>query len=1016
MNPVKLALKRPVLVMVMFFIVMLLGFFSLPKLKVDLTPKVNIPVVTVTTVYPGAGPDQVQTLVTKPIEDAISTTNNLKNIRSASIEGVSIIIAEFNMGVSIDVVTTDVREKISGILGDLPEDVKQPEIMKVDINAMPVLYLSVSGDNLRNIYDIADNYIKPKLQSVSGVGKIELVGGEKREIRVEAFPEKLRYYGMDLSGLAQRLKLENVNIPSGHYILTEREISGRVNTEFKNPSEIPFLNIPVFDMSMGTVRTVRLDSIAKVVDTSAEIRYKTRTNGKESVGLIIQKQPDANTIEVVDNVKKVLPEIEKNLPAGSKITIVLDNSEFIRDSVNDVWHKLFIAVILTGIILFAFLYSLGSTLIVCLAIPISLVGTLFLAYISRFTLNILSLSSLTLSVGIVVDSSIVIIENIYRHRRELKESPEIAAEKGAMEVSSAVTATMLTHMVVFLPIVFMSGLIGQFFKEFGMVQVYTSLLALAVGFTLTPMLTTKFLKDTGDKPWVIKAEEQFDRFKNGYKQALMKFLEKPKAILALIAILIPASFILLPLIGFEMITKTDEGMYQVSIRLAPGTNLAKTEDIVKQIENKVASYPETERIFSTIGKIVGGATSIGAEGPEYAQIQVKLKEKREKSTSEIIEEIKPFLATIPGTITVSQYTSMSKGGSPLQIYVTGEDENTVTKTSQRVFEIIKQTPGVSTIDTSYHPGKPEINFAVKKEQLAENNLSSSQVAMICRAALEGIVPTKFRQGENEYDIRVTIPEKMKKDHKILENLPVVNSMQNMFVLKQVAEIKESTGPTMKERYNRRPSVTIQGDVNKPLGTVLSSIKAKIKSEKLPPEVKIIIGGEGERMGEAFRDLFLALLLSVLLVYLVMAAQFESWIEPFIIMGTLPLSIIGILTGLFLTGKTINIFSLMGIIVLVGIVVSNGILIINFAKNLILMGKDPEESVVEASASRLRPILMTTLSMTGGMLPLALAVGKGSVLKAPMAVSVISGLLSSTLLTLFIIPLAYLFYVKKVHKK
>ncbi|HXK45610.1 MAG TPA: efflux RND transporter permease subunit, partial [bacterium] len=385
---------------------------------------------------------------------------------------------------------------------------------------------------------------------------------------------------------------------------------------------------------------------------------------------------------------------------GSKIAVVIDNSDFIRSSVNDVWHKLFIAVILTGIILFAFLYSLGSTLIVCLAIPVSLVGTLFFAYISRFTLNILSLSSLTLSVGIVVDSSIVIIENIYRHRRELKESPEIAAEQGAMEVSSAVTATMLTHMVVFLPIVFMSGLIGQFFKEFGMIQVYTSLLALAVGFTLTPMLTTKFLKDTGEKPWVIKAEKQFDDFKNGYRRGLQKFLKQPRAFLILIAILIPASLVLLPLIGFEMITKTDEGMYQVSIRLAPGTNIAKTESTVKQIENKIMSYPETEQVFSTIGKIVGGAISIGAEGPEYAQIQVKLKEKRKKSTSEIIEEIKPFLATIPGTITVSQYTSMSRGGSPLQLYVTGSDENTVTKTSERVFQLVKEIPGVSTIDTS----------------------------------------------------------------------------------------------------------------------------------------------------------------------------------------------------------------------------------------------------------------------------------------------------------------------------
>ncbi len=1017
MNPVRLAVKKPVFVLVIFFIIMLLGFFSLPKLHVDLAPKVEIPIVTVITVYPGAGPDQVETLVTKPIEDAISTTNNLKNIKSSSVEGVSIIVAEFNMGSSVDIAVTDVREKVSSMIGDLPEGAKQPEILKLDINASPILYLSITGNDLKKIYDVADNFVRVKLQTVQGVGKIDIIGGEKREIRVEAIPERLLYYEIDLTTIAQRLKVENINIPSGHFLMDDREVSGRLNTEFKSPEEIKLIDLPVFDMSTGSIRTVPLSSVANVFDTTAEIRDKTRTNGKDSVGIIVQKQPDANTIQVVDSVRKVLPDIQKGLPEDSKIAIVTDTSEFIKDAVSDVWHKLFIAVILTGLILFVFLYSVGSTLIVCLAIPVSLVGTLFFAYLSRFTLNILSLSSLTLSVGIVVDSSIVIIENIYRHKKELKEKGEEAAEKGALEVASAVSATMLTHMVVFLPIVFMSGLVGQFFKEFGMIQVYTSLLALGVGFTLTPMLTTKFLKDTGEKDWAIKAEKKFEQFKNGYRRTLLKFLHRPGPVLVVIGILIPLSFTLLPFIGIEMITNADEGIYNISLRMPPGTNLQKTESIVKVIEEKVLSIPETDQVFATIGKISGMFAGMGSEGPEYAQLLVKLKDVRKKSTTQIVEEIKPFLAGIPGTITVAEQSTIGSGGRPpLEIYITGTDEKSVIQTSEEVLNIVQSTDGVSSADSSYNPGKPEINFVIKRPKLAQYNLNSNQAAMICRSALEGIVPSKFRVGENEYDIRVTIPEKDKKDINVLENLTIVNPMQNVFLLKQIAEIKETYGPTTRERYDRKPSVTILGNINKPLGTVMATLNKEIKKLNLPEGTSIIFGGQSERMAESFRDLFLALILSVLLVYLVMAAQFESWVEPFIIMGTLPLSIIGILTGLFITGKTINIFSLMGMIVLVGIVVSNGILIVNFAKNLIQRGKNPEESVIEASASRLRPILMTTLSMIGGMLPLALAVGKGSVLKAPMAVSVISGLISSTLLTLFIIPLVYLFYARRKYKK
>jgi len=1018
MNLPRIAINKPVLVSVFFLALAVIGIYSAFQLNVTLMPNVDFPYVTIKTLYPGAGPDQVETLISKPLEDALSTTNNLKDIWSISSEGVSIVICEFTMDVSSEVAAADVREKVSSIRGQFPDDAKQPEILKLDINAMPILYAGFSGPDLQNVYQKAKDDIKPLLQTVKGVGNIDIVGGLKREIRVEVSPDKLTYYGMDLLDISNRLALENINVPSGHFTSEDFEISGRLDAEFTDVSDISLLEIPLMDQRTSQTRKVKLLSLAEVKDTYAEVRDMAKIDGKDAVALIIQKQPDSNTIEVVDDVKWEVSQINELLPEGYELKVVVDDSIFIRNAVADVRSNLFLGVIITGIVLFLFLHSIGSTLIVSITIPVSLVGTMFFMYLSGFTFNMLTLTSLALCVGVLIDSSIVILENIHRHRKELGKDLKHAAEEATLEVAPAVIASISTNIVVFLPIAFMSGLVGQFFKQFGLVQIFATFIALCVGFTLIPMLASKFLHVTRESRLSKKWETTFIQLRDRYKKVLPVIFRHPKLVFAVVVILIVASLLLVPIIGTEFATQPDQGVSSITLRMPAGTNLNKTQSIVEQIEEELRKIPELDKTFTTIGAVSGGEIGLGAQGTEYAQIVINWKDERRRSSIALLKEMKPFLASLSGaTVTVQEVSSsVGGGGAAFEYYITGPNHEIVTSTAEKILAILQSIPGVSDADSSYHPGKPEINFAVNRAKLADVDMDANYVALNIRAALEGLVPTTFREGDNEYDIRVTIPEELKKQRQVLENLPLANRMNDMFLLKQIADIQELSGPTQKQRYNRQPSVTITANTNKPVGTVANEFMKKIKEAKLPSDIRLDTGGDVRIMYEAFRDIGMAIAIAIILVYLVMAAQFESWFEPFIIIGSLPLAMIGILFGLFIFGKTINMFSLLGVVILTGIGVNNSILVINFAKALIEQGKEPVEAIVEASSVRLRPCLMTTLTTITAMIPLAFGVGKATAFKSPMGVTVISGAFSALILTLFVIPLLYFLYVSRRQRK
>lgn len=1019
MNLPRIAINKPIFISVFFLALAVIGIYSAFKLNVTLMPDVDLPYVTVKTLYPGAGPDQVETLISKPLEDAISTVNNLKTIQTVSSEGVSIIVCEFDAEVSSDVAASDVREKVSSIRSLLPDDMKEPEILKIDINAIPVLYIGFSGPDLQNVYEQAKDNIKPVLQTVNGVGNIDIVGGLKREIRVEAIPDRLKFYGMTLLDISNRLKSENINLPAGRFTQGDLEISGRIDAEFKNISQISSLEIPLMDQRTRQTRKVNLSSLAQVKDTHAEVRDIAKINGKDAVALIVQKQPDSNTIEVVDNVKSEIARLNKILPKGYELKVIVDDSIFIRSAVADVRGNLFLGVIITGIVLFLFLHGVGSTLIVSITIPVSLVGTMFFMYMGGFSFNVLTLTSLALCVGVLIDSSIVILENIHRHRQELGKDLKQAAEEATMEVAPAVIASISTNIVVFLPIALMSGLIGQFFKQFGLVQVFATFIALCVGFTLIPMLASKFLHITRESKLSKTWETGFILLRNKYQKFLPVILKRPKLVFSTVIVLVIMSLSLaIFVIGKEFATPTDQGVSSITIRMPAGTNLGKTQSMVEQIEEKLRTIPELDSTFTTIGTISGGELGAGSQGSEYAEIIINWKDDRKNSAVELLKDTKNFLASLPGaTITVQEISSsVGGGGAPFKYFITGPDHEVVTSAAKDILAVLQNTPGITDADSSSHPGKPEINFAINRAKLADVDMDVNSVALNIRAALEGVVPTTFREGENEYDIRVTIPEELKKQSQVLENIPLSNRMNDMFLLKQISDIQETSGPTQKQRYNRQPSITITANTNKPVGTVADEFMGRLEKINIPREIKLNTGGNIKMMKEAFSDLGTAILIAIILVYLVMAAQFESWFEPFIIIGSLPLAMIGIFFGLFIFGKTINMFSLLGVVILVGIGVNNGILVINFAKTLIEQGKEPLDAVVEASSVRLRPCLMTTFTTIAAMIPLAFATGKATAFRSPIGVTVISGAFSALILTLFVIPTLYFLYVSRRQRK
>ncbi len=1033
------SVQRPVAIIMVILIIILLGAVSVSKLNLALIPELNLPMAIAMTSYSGAGPEEVENLITKPIEGAIGSVNGVKNINSTSSMGSSMVLVEFAWGTDMNFAMNQMREKIDLILSYLPESVERPMLLKLDPNMMPVMTLGFGGDmDLVKLDTLANDVIKPRLERLDGVASVDIYGGVKREIRISAVPQRLQAYGLSLDTIVSYLRMENRNTSAGTVEEGLREHVVRVTGEFSDVQEIENLQIPL--TSGGYIR---LAEIAKVEDTFQEKKEYVYMDGVPSVQISVQKQTDANTVKVSDAVTKELKEIEEILPNGAKINPGFDQAEFIRMSINSVTNNALLGAILSVLVLLLFLRNFRSTLIIGVAIPISIIATFILMYFGGLTLNLISLGGLALGVGMMVDNAIVILENIYRHRQEGYSRIE-AAKKGAGEVGVAITASTLTTVVVFLPIVYVEGMASEIFKPLALTVTFSLISSLLVALTLVPMLSSKIMKvdrskslnngsgldngnsfDNGNGNGNGNGNEKqgsfarlsakwgaaVDSLNNKYQKVLAWAINNKKKVVFGTVVLIVASLALIPFIGMEFIPAQDTGEYTVNISLPNGTALKETERVTELVHGYIEELPEHEWTFYTVG--IGGSAFGTSSSSERASITGKLTDKseRQRDINQILDELRSKCAGIPGAkIEIATTSSaMTATGSAIQVQITGDNLDVLKAFSATIAERVKAVPGAREVKTSFESGRPEIHVQLNRQKASLYGINATQLSGILSTAINGSTATQFRYKGEEIAVNVILDKAYRGNINDLKGLTIASPGGALVPLGELAELEITQGPTSISRINQTRIVSVTGDVSgRDAGSVNKDIQAAINELNVPPGVQVELGGANKEMVEAFQDLALALLLAIILVYMIMAIQYESLLYPFVIMFAIPPTIVGVILSLFITGRTLNVPALIGVIMLAGIVVNNAIVLVDYINTLRNRDNMPrKEAIIRAGATRLRPILMTTLTTILALVPLVLGLGEGSEMSAPMATVVFGGLSFSTLITLIFVPCMYI---------
>jgi HAE1 family hydrophobic/amphiphilic exporter-1 len=1038
----RLSLNRPVTITVFMVAVIVLGFYALSKTQVELQPKVDFPVITILTVYPGASPDEVETLVTKPIEDAVAGVEGLRQITSVSQYGISQVTLEFYIGTDVGEAYIDVQAKVNAAVGLLPRDAERPVISKLDTQSQPTMYIGMTGNRPPyELRDLADNLIKDRLSSVPGVAAVTVSGGQKREILVAIDKERLNAYGLSINAVVRALQAANLNLPAGRITEGERDYSVRLLGEFRSIDELRnlrlYLQNPRNPMAAGT--TLRLQDIADIRDTVEERTVITRLNGKENVTLVVQKASDANALEISEGIHQVIERIQKEYP-DLKFEISFDQAESIKESLTDLRIALYLAIILVVLIVYLFLYNVRGTFIVALAIPTCIFASFIAIYFFGFTINFMTMLALSLAVGVLVDDAIVVIENIYRHL-SMGEEPMEAAYNGRTEIGLAAITITFVDVVVFLPIAFMGGVSGQFFRSFGLTVAVTVLFSLLVSFTLTPMLASRFYR----RGEALEEPKGFFRWFDARYRALERLYRRllgwalrhrwavivtGNGLLLLTLILVIGSALRgSPLLPFRFAPSQDQGLIGITVKLPPAAALSETDAVVKRIEQAALSIPEVKFVSSLVGASGAGFIGAGDQGPRFANIQVTLHPKkalldslmfwvkheeplRTRSDVEIAGELREKIGVIPGAqITVNTISGFRGGGFgvPIQLAMVGKDTTTLLETAERVKQLISQIPGIKDPDLSWSAGKPELQVVVDRERATRLGVSLTEIALALRTAYEGDTSVKYREGGQEYAIRVRLDEADRQRVSELSNL-VVSYVQGAPVyLRDVATIRLDEGPTRIERADRQRRVMVLANImpGYSLGNLRVQIDNLLRQQNvIPPGVRVSWFGEGEVLAREGAYMMQALLLSFILVYLLMVALFENWLYPFIIMFSQPQALVGALLALIVARSELNIVSMIGIIMLVGLVGKNAILLVDFTNTLRARGLSREEALQQAGPIRLRPILMTTAALVLAMVPIALAVGRGSEFRAPLGIVIIGGMLVSTLLTLVVIPCMY----------
>ncbi len=1006
----EICVRRPVFATMLVGLLVVVGIASWKGLGVDLFPNIDIPIVTVTTTLAGASPEEVETTVTKPIEEAVNTVSGIDELRSTSREGVSSVVIRFLLEKKGEEAAQDVRDRVATIIKNLPDGTDPPVIVKFDIDAAPVMTIAVSGSrDMREITKIADDQVKQVLETVNGVGAVAIVGGRKRAVNVYLNPSRMEALGLTVPQVKAALQAQNLEIPGGRVETGTRELVLR--TMGRMPSVDEFQRLIVANIGG---RPIMVRDIGWVETGEEEARSLARFDGRPSVNLVIQKQSGTNTIEVIRKVKARLSEIQKTIPADIRLDPIRDQSVFILRSIEEVQLHLLLGALLTSLVVFLFMRDWRATVIASIAIPASIVATFTIMRLFGFTLNNITLLALTLSVGIVIDDAIVVLENIFRHVEEKGSSPRIAAVEATNEIGLAVSATTLSLVVIFLPVAFMAGTVGRFFNSYGITVAFAILFSWFVSFTLTPMLSSRFLKVKHPEGGGAKAsskENWFARWSTGTYLSILRWSLAHRWVIGLVALCVVVSTVpLIGMVGKDFIPYDDQSEFEIYVQMPEGYSLETADAVFREVETDVRKVRGVKNLLAQIGDVAEGDVTQGTIYVRTVDI-----DQRKYSQFDIMKDVRSVMAKYPSLRpSVQNISALGRGGgiraTPVSFVLRGPDLAKLSEYGDRIVAEMRTFRGLVDVDTSLSNRKPEVRVYVDRKKASDLGVQVQNVASSLNVFVGGEKVSKYREGADQYDVwlradlpfRSSIPE--------VANLPVPSSKLGKVRIRDVAALSPEMGPAQIDRATRQRQVTITANLDGvPLGAATDHIRKIVDRMDLPAEYQIEFFGRAKTMQETLMSFLIALLLSIVFMYMVLAAQFESFLHPVSIMLALPISIPFALLSLVVLQESLNIYSILGLFLLFGIVKKNGILQVDYTNTLRAGGMPREPAILEANAARLRPILMTTITLMAAMVPIALGKGPGAASRASLAKVIIGGQMLSLLLTLVLTPVAYSFF-------
>ncbi len=1017
MKITEISIKRGVTFFMIYLIAVGFGLFSLARLNIDLYPKLEFPILAVISQYTGVGPFDIETVVTRPIEEAVAPVQNVKKITSNSTQGLSLVMLEFDWGTDMDQAEIDVRNNLEFIKDLLPDDVSKPMVFAFDPSAQPILYLAVESElhgqaELRRISELD---IEPRLERIPGVASAFTMGGMRREIKILADPGKMRAHSVSIQQVITALQMNNMQLPSGWIDNVQQEFTIQTAGEYTSIEQIENTTVTMMNGS-----NIRIKDVADVVDGFAEQRQRVWNNNKPAVMLMVQRQSDANTVTVARNVINRLAQIESELPRGVRIQTVIDLSTFITRSMSNLGNTAIQAIALTFLVLLFFLRNMRSSLIVAISIPISMVVTFAVMDQAGLTLNIISMAGLALAVGMLVDNSIVVLEAIFRHREE-GEGVRDASNNGASEVSMAITASTLTTLAVFVPVLFVPGLAGELFNDMVVTIVFSLTISLIVALTLIPLLASRLLrfqqKLSQQKNILTKIGNTITgwllNFQNFYERVLEWSLNHRKTVLFSTLGMFIISIVILVNLGGNFLPESDMGFMSISVDRTPGTSLESMEQSMHKINSIILDdVPELENVSTNFGQGEGIMALFSSRGSSEGDVNIRLKKmsERKRDMFQIQDDLREKFKNLPDVDARFEdrgQASLFGAGADITVEIFGHDLTVAEALGNQIEQKVKDIDGVVSADLSIKESSPELRVQLDRQGIADLGLSTAQIGQVVSSSILGTVATRYREGGDEYDIRVQLTKDTRSSKKDIENILLMTPIGKQIPLRAVANVEYTKAPKEIIREDQERMVSVNIDISgRDLRSVTRDVQNKIKQVAIPNDFRVEIGGVAEEQQKSFMYLGIAFMVAILLTYMVMASQFESLLDPFIILFTIPLSLIGVALALVITGTDLTVMALIGLVMLVGIVVNNGIVLVDYINQLRDRGRSLFDAIMEGGRVRMRPVLMTALTTIFAMFPLALGLGESGQNWAPMARAVMGGLTVATALTLVVVPVIY----------